>query len=144
MNTLDTRELNRRLEELKDYRTALEDARKDLKEAEDMPDSDEAEGARESARDAVDRAESDFGDDQEKEFKELEELESEVSEWTSGNTLIPCDDFTDYCQELVSDIGDLPRDIPGYLVIDWEATADNLKTDYSVCTYQGTDYYYRS
>lgn len=58
-------------------------------------------------------------------------------------TLIPDDEFTDYCEELVSDIGGLPRDIPGYLVIDWKATANNLRVDYSEVEYEGETYLYR-
>lgn len=58
-------------------------------------------------------------------------------------TLIREDYFTDYCMELVQDIGDLPRDIPTYLEIDWEATADNLKVDYSEIEIDGNTYYFR-
>lgn len=58
-------------------------------------------------------------------------------------TLISESYFTDYCQELVQDIGDLPRDIPSYLAIDWEETADNLKVDYSEIDIDGTTYYFR-
>lgn len=57
--------------------------------------------------------------------------------------LIHEDSFTDAMQELVQDIGDLPRDIPGYLVIDWEKTADNLRADYSSVEFGGDTYWYR-
>jgi hypothetical protein len=57
--------------------------------------------------------------------------------------LIRDDYFTDYCMELVQDIGDLPRDIPTYLEIDWEKTADNLRMDYSECEIDGETYYFR-
>lgn len=46
-------------------------------------------------------------------------------------TLIRDHYFTDYCREFVQDIGDLPKDIPAYIAIDWDATADNLRVDYS-------------
>ena len=46
-------------------------------------------------------------------------------------TLIRDHYFTDYCRELVQDIGDLPKDIPAYIAIDWDATADNLRVNYS-------------
>lgn len=58
-------------------------------------------------------------------------------------TLISESYFTDYCQEFVQDIGDLPRDIPSYLAIDWEETADNLKVDYSEIEIDGITYYFR-
>lgn len=51
--------------------------------------------------------------------------------------------FTDYCEELVKDIGDLPQDIPSYLAIDWEKTADNLRVDYTESEYDGVTYLYR-
>lgn len=58
-------------------------------------------------------------------------------------TLIRDTYFVDAMQELVQDIGDLPRDIPGYLAIDWEETADNLRADYSSVEYDGVTYWYR-
>lgn len=51
--------------------------------------------------------------------------------------------FTEAMRELVSDIGDLPKDVPGYLVIDWEATAENLKVDYTAVDFDGVTYYVR-
>ena len=51
--------------------------------------------------------------------------------------------FVDYCRELVSDIGDMPREIPSYIEIDWDATADNLKVDYSEVEIDGDTYFYR-
>lgn len=62
-------------------------------------------------------------------------------------TLIRDHYFTDYCRELVQDIGDLPKDIPAYIAIDWEATADNLRVDYSsleiACNDRWVTYWYR-
>lgn len=51
--------------------------------------------------------------------------------------------FTEAMRELVSDIGDMPRDIPSYLVIDWDATAENLRADYSSVEIDGVTYWYR-
>lgn len=51
--------------------------------------------------------------------------------------------FVEAMQELVQDIGDLPKDIPGYLVIDWDATAGNLRADYSSVEFDGITYWYR-
>lgn len=51
--------------------------------------------------------------------------------------------FTDAMRELVQDIGDLPRDIPGYLAIDWEQTAENLRADYSSVEIDGSTYWCR-
>jgi len=80
------------------------------------------------------------------EVREINDLENEVgSEWEYGVTLIEEDDFEDYCQELVEDIGDLPRDLPSYISnnIDWSGVADNLRQDYSEVEFRGTTYLYR-
>ena len=51
--------------------------------------------------------------------------------------------FVEAMQDFVQDIGDWPRDIPAYMEIDWEKTADNLRVDYSNIEIDGTDYWYR-
>lgn len=51
--------------------------------------------------------------------------------------------FVDAMRELVQDIGDLPAEIPAYLEIDWDATAENLKQDYSDIEIEGNSYYIR-
>lgn len=58
-------------------------------------------------------------------------------------TLIQDDYFVDYCEELVKDIGELPRDIPSYIVIDWKETAENLKVDYFSVDFDGETYWTR-
>jgi len=58
-------------------------------------------------------------------------------------TLIHETYFVDYCEELLKDIGDLPKDIPWYIEIDWEKTAKHLKADYAECDFDGQSYYYR-
>ena len=58
-------------------------------------------------------------------------------------TMIRDSYFTDYAEELCKDIGDLPQDIPSYIEIDWEATARNIRMDYSCVEIDGIDYWYR-
>jgi len=59
-------------------------------------------------------------------------------------TLIRDSYFTDYAQELCHDIGDIrTQDFPSYIVIDWEATARNIRTDYSATEIDGVTYWYR-
>lgn len=57
-------------------------------------------------------------------------------------TLINESHFTDYCEELVNDVEDFK--IPSYVEIDWEATADNMKADYSSIDVGNNVYFYRS
>lgn len=58
-------------------------------------------------------------------------------------TLIRDSYFTDYAQELVEDIGDLPNGIPSYIEIDWDATARNIQMDYTSVEIDGETYWYR-
>jgi hypothetical protein len=51
--------------------------------------------------------------------------------------------FTEAMKELCEDIGDFPNGVPSYYVIDWEATARNLKVDYSEVEIAGVTYLYR-
>ena len=78
----------------------------------------------------------------------INELEDEIDsrEWEYGLQLIDEDDFQDYCEELVSDIGDLPKDLPSYIAnnIDWEGVAEDLKVDYSEVEFRGINYLYRT
>jgi len=58
-------------------------------------------------------------------------------------TLINDSHFTDAMRELVEDIGDMPHGMPSYLAIDWDATADNLRVDYSSVEFDGDTFWYR-
>ena len=60
------------------------------------------------------------------------------------NSDIEEDDFEDYCEELVIDCGYIPKDFPSWIEIDWEATASNMKQDYSELDYQGITYLFRA
>ncbi len=57
-------------------------------------------------------------------------------------TLVSDTYFEDYARELCEDIGDVPRDMPDYLVIDWEATARNIQMDYSSVEIDGETFWY--
>ena len=75
-------------------------------------------------------------------------LEDEInsSEWEYGLQLIEEDDFQDYCEELVNDIGDLPKELPSYIAnnIDWEGVAEDLSVDYSEVEFRGINYLFRA
>ena len=58
-------------------------------------------------------------------------------------TLVSHDYFVDYAQELVVDCGYIPADLPSWIAIDWEKTADAVKEDYSLVTVGTNDYWYR-
>lgn len=58
-------------------------------------------------------------------------------------TLIRESYFTDYTQEMLEDCGTIPRDLPSWLHIDWEATAREVMIDYSTVEINGVSYFYR-
>lgn len=82
-----------------------------------------------------------------RELDSLEKLASQgedyAPDWEHGETLIHNDYFTAYCEELVKDTADLPKGIPPYIVIDWQATADNLRVDYTEIDFDGEAYLVR-
>lgn len=58
-------------------------------------------------------------------------------------TLIRESYFVDYVQELLEDCGEIPRNLPHYIHIDWKLTARDIKVDYSEVTIDGVTYFYR-
>jgi hypothetical protein len=60
-----------------------------------------------------------------------------------GFSLIHDDYFQEYAIELCQECGDLPRNIPSYIEIDWEATAKNIQQDYAAVNFDGETYWVR-
>ena len=81
------------------------------------------------------------------ELTTLEDLQSECEDycddWQHGCTLISDSYFVEYCKEMLEDCGDLPRNLPPYIVIDWTATANNIKVDYTEVDFDGVTYLVR-
>lgn len=71
-----------------------------------------------------------------------EEAEGYCPDWKHGATLIRDSYFTDYMQELLEDIGGVPKDMPEYLVIDWDATARNIQQNYTEVDFDGVAYWF--
>jgi len=81
-------------------------------------------------------------------YKALKALADEASDlssdWTYGETLVRYSYWVEYVQELLEDTGDLPKDLPHYVEIDWKATARNIAVDYETVSFDGVEYYIRS
>lgn len=120
----DSREVIERIEELE---TLLENA-----EDTELSDDDRAEALEEFDR---------------KEYDALIALrdgaEGNIPDWQYGETFIREDEFTAYAMELLSDTGYLSADLPSWIIIDEEETADNMKVDYTEFEFMGTTYYAR-
>ena len=102
------------------------------------------------SRDVIARIEEleDSDDDDDKEeldaLKALaEEAKGYAPDWHYGATLVRDSYFTEYAEELCKDIGDLPKVIPHYIEIDWEATARNIQQDYTEVDFDGVAYWIR-
>lgn len=78
------------------------------------------------------------------ELQNLAEQGKDASpDWEYGSTLINQSYFTEYCQELCEDIGDIPKELPHYIVVDWDATAKNLRVDYTEVEWKGKTFLIR-
>ena len=107
----------------------LEELEADLLVAQEALDDADLDEDNVGLHEDIAASQAEFGKDEQEEIIEIEGIKSEVSGFRDGETMIPLEDFTNYCRELVIDT-DLPRNLPSYLVIDWEATAENLENDY--------------
>ena len=76
-------------------------------------------------------------------IEEIDELETDIDGFGSGVSLIDEDCFVDFIQEDLESIGEVPKNLPCYIVVDWDATADNLKDSYQEISYQGNTYLVR-
>lgn len=105
------------------------------------------------SRDIIERLqelEADIENLDESDKEELELLRAvnedgqNYSDWGHGETLINNSYWVEYVQELLDDTGDIPKDLPHYIVIDWEATADNIQYDYASIDVGGNDFWIRN
>lgn len=79
------------------------------------------------------------------EISNIESLEDEIgSEFKHGVELINEDEFENYVKELLEDCGYIPRDFPSWIEIDWDSTANNVRSDYSEVKFDGVTYFYRA
>lgn len=67
----------------------------------------------------------------------------ELEDWEYGVTFIREDYFVAYTEEMLKETGYFTGDLPWWIVIDWDATADHVKEDYTEFTLDGNTYYAR-
>jgi hypothetical protein len=86
-------------------------------------------------------------DDYYAELAALEKLAKECEEyaedWNVGTTLIRHSYFTEYARELVEDCGYISPELPHWIEIDWTATAENVRADYTSVDFDGALYWVR-
>ena len=132
---LDTRDLAERREALK--QEILDSFLENFPHYEEMTESFEDIRFEEEE---IESWKEDF-EDELKEIEEINTIEIELgSEFEYGVTLVDVDDWEEYVEELLEDIGYIPKDFPSWIEIDWEATANNVRQDYIEVEYQGNSY----
>lgn len=135
---IDSRDIISRIEELQEEREALEF---------DEDQEFESESAKRAAEFCTDLDLTEWDRINGAELAELLALQDECegySDWRHGETLIRHDCWEEYVKELLEDCGDIPENLPHYIEIDWETTAENIAQDYSVVSFGNTDYYIRN
>ena len=83
-----------------------------------------------------------------KEFAELESLKEEIESnsdegFEYGIQLIHENYIDDYLDEMLEDCDYIPKDMPSWIKIDWQATYDNMKEDYNEIELNGNTFYVR-
>jgi hypothetical protein len=134
-DTIDVRDLIARVEELRETSDALRE------EFDSMPENDGVDFA------TWVRNQVGFSSEEYDELLEIEGLLDEVCSYGGDEwypvTLIRDSYFTDYARGMLEDCGDIPKGIPSYIEIDWEATACNIRVDYSSVEIDDVPYWYR-
>lgn len=167
-DVVDSRDIIKRMEELQDEKNSeienlqeaidslkeeIEEAKKDVEIAFQEEDEEamlkrqeELDNLEESLEEAVSEIDE-YEFDGEDELAELisvnEEGEGYAGDWRHGETLINERYWKAYVQELLEDLGGLPKDLPSYIAIDWDETADNIAEDYTTIDWDGVDFYVR-
>lgn len=79
------------------------------------------------------------------EFNTLNDAEDALKEAieNDGSQLIHEYDFKDHCKELLEYNESSLANLPWFIIIDWEATADNIRVDYSEVEIFSDTYLYR-
>ena len=142
-NIIDTRDLQKRLEELESELEDLQEAVASIEEELSETTDEDVDAVHEAHSDAL-SALGEWEDENQEELEELRQLADEIPEWRHGETLINDDYFVEYAQDLAEDVCGMDRDQPWpYCYIDWDAAAEALQMDYSSCEYQGETYWFR-
>ena len=139
MNILDTRNLIETRDELK--QEILDSFLENFPHYEEMTESFEDIRFEEEE---IESWKEDF-EDELKEIEEIDDVENELgSEFEYGVTLVDVDDWEEFVEQDLEDIGYIPKDFPSWIEIDWKATANNVRQNYTEVTYQGNSYLGRS
>jgi hypothetical protein len=135
-DTLDSRDIIARIEELRDERDTLKDARANVTDADPAGYNTAVKNLREW--------EQDYGDELDALGKLAAEAEDCAEDWEYGAQLIRDSYFEGYAQELAEDIGAIdPKASWPLTCIDWKQAARELQMDYTSVEFDGVTYWTR-
>jgi hypothetical protein len=157
-NTIDSRSIIERHEELQDEFNALVESFEEAKlELENIKGSEsslvefqDAENEVGEAQEALDQFNQSFDKD------ELDTLTQVISEgedspdWNHGETLIHEIHFSDYIKDIIDDCYEMPKEFESgkwpwnHMEMDWDGAAEEAKSDYYTIEVDGHSYYIRS
>jgi hypothetical protein len=140
-NTVDSRDVLTRIEELTAERDALQE------------EYDESEGESEAERIAQNELDTFNNSDDGKELDILLKLQSVAegsSDWIYGEQLINEDYFTQYIEELINDCYEMPKEMGSgnwpyrHITMNFEAAAEEAKQDYVEVDFDGNTFLIRA
>ena len=154
-DTIDSRDIIARIEELEGVESILRDSIDECQDAYDFHDSDDTQSTPEfhdleEARKAL----ADWLECEDAaELKALKAVAAECenySDWEYGEQLIRRSYFVQYITDLIDDCYEMPKEINSgswpyrHITIDYEAAADDAEQDYSSVDFDGVEYLIRS
>lgn len=146
-DVIDSRDVIERIEELEGERQDLQDEFETAVDNELQNTDPEQRETLNTVRNDAYKALTDWDEENKAELDALkalvEEAEGYSEDWRHGATLVRDSYFEDYARELLEDCGDIPRNLPHYIEIDWEATARNIRMDYTEVDFDGVSYWVR-
>ena len=134
IRTLDSRDLQKELDELEDDLTTLTSEWEDLvDELAEMRIDSSDEDVEEMELRVKEKAEEidDWKGDNQERFDDLKQLFTCIED---DCTLILEDDFQEYVKEMADDV---VGNIPSWIVVDWKATASDVQMDYTAVEFDG-------
>ena len=158
-SSLDSRDIQEEIDNIEGlknaYESDLESLNDELKDLQsELYDIEKEEGYKDNKLEEIAEKENEI---QECEFEykryseelaELEALKEEIESnsdecFECGIQLIHNNYIEDYLDGLLEDCGYLPKDLPHWIKIDWQATYDNMKEDYTEIELNGNTFYIR-
>lgn len=139
-DVIDSRDITNRIEELEDERM---ETSKDA-ESDHLQDGESAEDAADFAMCALNEWDRSGDGEALRILKAIaNEAEHTAPGWPRGKILIRDSYFQTYLKALCEETGDIPSDLPPYIIIDWERTTKCIRENDVAIDYNGVQYWIR-